>query len=75
MVGGMEKDRSNWVVRKCDSLEEMELLHIEQWQAVSGSDRINAAWEMVVEAWKLKKRNPDELRFQRSVTRAERAGR
>ena len=54
--------------------DEMERVHVEQWQSVSGSDRANAAWEMVVEAWKLKKRNLDELRFQRSVTRVERAG-
>jgi len=68
----MVKDRSHWVVRKCCSLQEMERLHLRQWQVVSGNDRVNAAWAMVVEAWELKKRNPDELRFQRSVTSVKR---
>ncbi len=55
----MPVDRSNWVVRKCDSFEEMEFAHVEEWQKVSGSERANAAWEMVIEAWKLKKRDPN----------------
>ena len=60
--------RTDWVVKKCDSFEDMEALHLAQWQAVSASERMAAAWEMVVDAWKLKNRNPDELRFQRVVT-------
>lgn len=71
----MANDRSHWKVRKCDSFEEMERLHIEDWQAVSGTERVNAAWDMVVEAWEMKKRDPDELRFQRTVKRVKRAGR
>ena len=66
------RDRSDWVIRKCDSFEEMERLHLRDWQAVSGSERAKAAWQMVVEAWEIKKRSPDELRFQRVVTVVER---
>lgn len=69
----MPTDRSHWTVTKCDSYADMERVHIAQWQAVSGSERANAAWDMVVEAWKLKKRDLNELRFQRSVTSVKRA--
>lgn len=71
----MAVDRSHWVVRKCESFEEMEFLHVEDWQKCTGSDRANAAWEMVVEAWELKKRDPNELRFQRTARCLKRAGR
>ena len=63
-----KKDRSDWVIRKCDSFEEMERLHVQGWQAVSGSERAKAAWQMVLDAWEIKKRDPNELRFQRVVT-------
>ncbi len=66
-------DRSHWVVRKCASYEEMELWHLWDWQQAGSAARLRAAWEMVVEAWALKKRNPDELRFQRLVTSIKRA--
>ena len=69
-----KKDRSDWVIRKCDSFEEMERFHMRDWQSVSGSERAQAAWEMVLDAWKIKKRDPDELRFQRIVTVVSRPG-
>ena len=65
--------RENWFVTKCDSIEDMEKVHLQQWQSVSGSVRAAAAWEMVVEAWKLKKRDLNELRFQRTVTSIQRS--
>jgi hypothetical protein len=71
----MATDRSHWTVRKCETFGEMERVHVEQWQAVPGSERARAAWNMVVEAWKLKKRDLDELRFQRVVKFTKRAGR
>lgn len=37
------------------------------WQRAGGAAIRKAAWELVVEAWELKKRNPDELRFQRAA--------
>jgi len=39
----MPTDRSHWTVTKCDSYADMERVHIAQWQAVSGSERANAA--------------------------------
>jgi hypothetical protein len=61
--------RAGWIVRRCRDHEEMEQLHLRDWQAVTAATRLAAAWEMVVEVWRLKKLNPDELRFQRCVTR------
>jgi hypothetical protein len=60
--------RANWPVVKCSSFEEMRIHHIRAWQAVTSAERMKAAWDMVVEAWEMKKLDPDELRFQRSVT-------
>jgi hypothetical protein len=65
-------DRSDWIIRKCDSFEEMERHQIRDWQAVSGAERMKAAWDMVVEAWELKKRDPGELEFQRVIRCIER---
>jgi hypothetical protein len=68
------KDRSHWVVQKCDSFEQMERIHVRSWQEVSGAARLAAAWDMVEEVWKLKNRNPDELRFQRLARCVKRGG-
>jgi len=34
---------------------EAEKLHIQDWQNVSGAERMAAAWDMVEEPWMLKK--------------------
>ena len=60
--------RASWPVVKCSTLDEMRNHHLRAWQSVSSAERMKTAWDMVVEAWEIKKRNPDELRFQRSVT-------
>jgi hypothetical protein len=60
--------RQGWTVRKCASHEEMQRLHVADWQAVSPEMRANAAWEMVLEAWRMQSRPLDELRFQRRLT-------
>lgn len=60
-------DRSRWPVRRMDSFDAMARQHVMDWQAAGSSARRQAAWDMVVEAWALKKRNPDELRLQRSL--------
>jgi hypothetical protein len=39
-----------------------------RWQRVSATARSDAAWDMVREAWALKKRPAHELRLQRTVT-------
>lgn len=40
---------------------------IEFWQRLTDKQRLDAAWDMVVFAHKLKGKDPDELRLQRSV--------
>ena len=64
----VKKDRSHWVVKKCESFEEMRRYRIQQWQDMPFINRLDAAWELVEEYWEMKQKNPDELRLQRSVT-------
>ncbi len=40
---------------------------IQFWQGLSSEARSNAVWEMVVDYWEMKGKDPDELRLQRSV--------
>jgi len=42
------------------------------WQQLGSRAIFDAAWEMVEEAWKLKGRDLDELRLQRSVVHIQR---
>lgn len=37
------------------------------WQTQSDEARLEATWELVVESYLIKGKNPDELRLQRSV--------
>lgn len=66
------KDRSQWVAKKCSSFDEMRAFSIEQWQKRSFIERMDAAWDMVLEAWEIKGYDQDELRFQRTVTTVKR---
>ena len=59
---------SGWKLVRCSSIEDMRHKGIRLWQRASADARANAAWEMVQEAWALKKRPPHELRLQRTVT-------
>jgi hypothetical protein len=34
---------------------------------LTAEERLKAGWQMVKDVWKLKNRNPDELRFNRTV--------
>ncbi len=40
---------------------------VEYWQRLGPEAIFEAAWDLVVHAWKMKGRDPDELRLQRSV--------
>ena len=40
---------------------------VEYWQRLGPEAIFEAAWDMVVQAWKVKGRDPNELRLQRSV--------
>jgi hypothetical protein len=59
--------RSGWTIQRCESYDDMRVQAIRRWQRVSASVRADAAWEMVKEAWELKKRPAHELRLQRTV--------
>jgi len=70
IVSQPQKDRSHWVIRKFDSLDELRRQQVIDWQALSGAERRKAAWELVTDYWVgMKGMNPDELRLQRSVTK------
>lgn len=60
--------RPVWTLVRCTSHEDMRSHAIRRWQQVSATARAEAAWEMVEEAWSLKKRPADELRLQRTIT-------
>jgi hypothetical protein len=60
--------RKGWTLRRCSSFDDMRVQAISNWQRVSATARADAAWDMVVEVWKMKRWNVDELRLQRTVT-------
>ncbi len=64
--------RAQWTVKKLTGFEEQRRCQVQQWQERKETERLQAAWELVVEAWQ--NRSPDELRLQRSVARAVRTG-
>lgn len=62
--------RSNWVIRKFDSHEDLRRQQIRDWQEKSGAERREAAWELVEEYWVGSQgKTTDELRLQRTVAR------
>lgn len=48
---------------------------IEFWQGLTSQERAEAGWELVTTYWEMKGKNPDELRFQRSVESIQRGRR
>jgi hypothetical protein len=60
--------RKGWTLRRCESFDAMRTQSVRDWQRLSATARADAAWELVVTAWNLKRLNPDELRFRRTVT-------
>ncbi len=58
----------DFVMERTGKLEDLDRsFDVEYWQRQGSAAIFAAAWEMVVEAWKLKGRDPDELRLQRTV--------
>lgn len=59
---------SNQVMERYGKLEDMDRsFDLAFWQAQPETARFSAAWDMVVTAWKIQGKNPDELRLQRTV--------
>ncbi|RME59048.1 MAG: hypothetical protein D6780_05725 [Candidatus Dadabacteria bacterium] len=63
----MKKDRSNYFVRLGKLGEEDKREVYEYWDKLGDEARFKAAWELVIEAYKIKGKDLNELRFQRSV--------
>ena len=58
---------SGWEAVRCSNLDSMWTQNVLFWQRQGGAAIRQAAWELVVEAWKAQNRNPDERRFQRTA--------
>ena len=55
-------------VERTGKIEEMDRrFDLIFWQTQSDEARLEATWELVVESYMIKGKNPDELRLQRSV--------
>jgi hypothetical protein len=57
--------REGWYAVRCHDLEDMRRQNIAYWQRAGGAAIRQAAWELVQDWWEMKKKDPDELRFQR----------
>lgn len=66
--------QKQWTAVKCDSLEEMRRHRIRQWQEVPWEEKVAAAWDLTVQAWKAKGKKEDEFRLQRTVATLVRRG-
>lgn len=66
--------RADWSVKKFASFEEQRRWQVREWQARGEAARLQAAWELVQEAWKLQNRPTDELRLLRTAARVVRKG-
>ncbi len=60
--------RKDWKVRKFDSFDQMRHQQIADWQACTGEERRQAAWELARDYWvNIENKPENELRLQRSV--------
>ena len=60
--------RRDWQVRKFENHDEMRNQQIRDWQACSGAERRQAAWELARDFWvDIEGKSENELRLQRSV--------
>jgi hypothetical protein len=69
---GMKKGET--VVRFGNMRDMDRSFDVEFWQAQGPEAIFDAAWDMVVQAWQWKGRDPAELEFHRSIERTERRG-
>ena len=64
----MDPDKKAFVMERKVRLDQMDRsFDVEYWQRLGPEAIFEAAWDLVVQAWKMKGRDPDELRLQRSV--------
>lgn len=67
MSDPVEPERRQFVERYCRITEADRSFDLDFWQTQSTSARLQAAWDLVVLAYRWKGGNLDELRLQRSV--------
>jgi hypothetical protein len=71
----MDPNKKAFVMERKVRLDQMDRsFDVEYWQRLGPEAIFEAAWDLVVQAWKLKGRDPDELRLQRSVEAIRRLG-
>lgn len=64
----MDTSRKNLYVRLGRLGEDDDrLIDYRKWDELGDEARFQAAWDLVVQAHEIQGKNPDELRFQRSV--------
>ncbi|MEW6680577.1 MAG: hypothetical protein AB1297_06165 [bacterium] len=61
--------RDNWFMRVRPNLSDFKQ---EIWKGVSGSKKVEYAWNMVVEAMHIKK-TPEKLRFQKVIIKSQKS--
>jgi len=65
--------RPGFIMMRKGRMSEMDRsFDVEFWQRLGSRAIFDAAWELVEDAWKLKGRDPNELRLQRTVVRIQR---
>jgi hypothetical protein len=70
---GMANQRRDLFERKGKLGEDDEKLRdYAYWAALGDEAKFSAAWDLVVLAYEVKGRNPDELRFQRNIEKLSR---
>lgn len=56
---------ARWEAVRCTSLDDMRTQNIRFWQRQGGNAIRQAAWDLVMETWRTRGLDPNELRFQR----------
>ena len=59
-----ERRRRDWQGAAMDSHSAMEVADRQFWQQASASERLDATWEMAMEAWRLKRGDEPAPRLQ-----------
>ena len=68
VMGQSQDNPTPWVMERISKVSQSNRkIHVEFWQRQGSTAIFAAAWEMVVEAHRWKKKSESELAFQRSV--------
>ena len=68
LMGQRQENPAPWIMERLGKVSESDRqFDVEFWQRQGSTAIFGAAWEMVVEAYRWKKKSESELAFQRSV--------